>query len=216
MNADVPNRTPFTDSAEPRTGWHNTIQVKNRIQVGPIIGGIVLAITVMLILTVLGLAVGASALKPRDIGEKVGIGAAIWGIVSAIIALFIGGWLAAKTSAVGGVGSGIVNGLLVGAGVLVILIWLTSSGFGALLGVLGNNLGDLANVIQNSGVTQNQAQQATDQAQQAANQVDVSSLFDTAKDSAWWTLLGLILMLAAGAVGGWVGHNEDESVIQNA
>lgn len=46
----------------------DSVEVKNRVQVGPIIAGILTAITVMIILTVLGLAVGSSALKPRDVG----------------------------------------------------------------------------------------------------------------------------------------------------
>ncbi|MGI8482722.1 MAG: hypothetical protein ACR2OU_00480, partial [Thermomicrobiales bacterium] len=47
---------------------HDSVEVKNRVQVGPIIAGILTAIAVMIILTVLGLAVGSSALKPRDVG----------------------------------------------------------------------------------------------------------------------------------------------------
>jgi len=110
MNNDVPTRAPFTGTAEVQTRPYDAVQMKNRIQVGPIIGGIVLAITVMLVLTVLGLAVGASALDPKDMGKSVGVGATVWGVVSAIIALFIGGWLAAKSSAVAGAPSGVVNG----------------------------------------------------------------------------------------------------------
>lgn len=208
MNNDVPGRGSITRSAEVHGGFRDIINLKNRIQAGPIIGGIVLALAIMLILSVLGLAVGSSALKPRDVGKSVGIGAAVWGLISLVIGLFLGGWLAAKTSAVAGVGSGIANGLLVGAGVIVILVWLTASGFGGLLGVVGGNLGDIARVIENSGVSQNEAQDA-------ANQVDVNALFNAAKDSAWWTLVGLLLMLVAGILGGWVGHNESEDVIES-
>lgn len=208
MNNDVPARGSVTGTAEIHGGFRDFINFKNRIQAGPIIGGIVLAIAIMLILSVLGLAVGSTALKPRDVGKTVGVGAAIWGLISIIIGLFIGGWLAAKTSAVAGVGSGIANGLLVGAGAIVILVWLTASGFGGLIGVVGGNLGDIARVIENSGVSQNEAQQA-------AGQVDVNALFDAAKDSAWWTLVGLLLMLAAGIVGGWAGHNDSEGVVQD-
>jgi len=96
----------------------------------------------------------------------------------------------------------------------VLLIWLTASGFGALLGVIGGNLGDIARVIQNSGVSQNEAQQAANQAQETAGQIDINALFSTAQDSAWWTLLGLILMLVAAALGGLAGHNQQEEVVQ--
>lgn len=81
---------------------HDAVQVKNRVQFGPIIAGVLTTIVTMLILTVLGLAIGASALEPREAGDALGMGAAIWGIVSAVISFFLGGWVAAKTAAVAG------------------------------------------------------------------------------------------------------------------
>jgi hypothetical protein len=72
---------------------HDTVEVKNRVQFGPILAGILTAIATLLILTVLGLAVGSSALEPRDGGETIGTAAAIWGIASALIAFFLGGWV---------------------------------------------------------------------------------------------------------------------------
>lgn len=46
------------------------VELKNRVQFGPIIAGVLTAIATMLILTVLGLAIGASALEPRDVGQS--------------------------------------------------------------------------------------------------------------------------------------------------
>ncbi|MGB3306557.1 MAG: hypothetical protein WBA63_10260 [Thermomicrobiales bacterium] len=185
----------------------DVIEVKNRVQAMPIIAGILTAIAILLILTVLGLAVGASALKPRDIGQKVSTGAAIWGIISAVIALFFGGWVAAKTAAVAGSGSGILNGLMVGCAILVILLWLTVSGVGGVLGAVGGNIGDITNILKSQGTS-------VQQAQQQAQQVDPQQVFNAAKDSAWWTFAGIVIGLLAAAVGGWVGHNERRDVIQ--
>jgi len=187
---------------------HDTIEVKNRVQVGPIIAGILTAIAVMIILTVLGLAVGSSALKPRDVGQAVGTGAAIWGIVSAIIAFFLGGWVAAKTAAVAGSGSGLINGLMVGAALLVIVLWLTGTGVSNILGSISSNIGDITNLAKSQGGS-------VQQAQQQAQQVDPQKVFTSVKDSAWWTLLGIIIPLVAAAIGGLVGHNEREDVIQS-
>src|SRR5918997_1682768 len=69
----------------------DVMPVRNRVQWGPIIAGVLTAIATLLILTVLGLAIGASALEPREVGESLGVGAAIWGALSAIIAFFLGG-----------------------------------------------------------------------------------------------------------------------------
>ncbi len=55
-----------------------------------------------------------------------------------IIALFLGSWLAARTSAVVGVFSGVVDGSLVWATTLLITLFLTGFGVAAALGpVLG-------------------------------------------------------------------------------
>lgn len=190
----------------------DSVEVKNRVQVGPIIAGILTAIAIMIILTVLGLAVGSSALEPRDLGQAVGTGAAIWGIVSAIIAFFVGGWVAAKTAAVAGTGSGMINGFMVGAAILAIVLWLTGTGVASILGSISSNIADITNLAKSQGVSVQQAQQ---QAQQQVQQVDPQTVFNSVKDSAWWTLAGIIVPLIAAAVGGWVGHNEREDVIQS-
>jgi hypothetical protein len=175
-------------------------------------------ITTMLILTVLGLAIGASALEPRDAGETMGTAAAVWGIVSAIIAFFLGGWVAAETAAVAGAGSGLVNGLMVGAAVITLVLWMTGTGVSALIGTLGSNIGDIVNVAQDEGVTTTDAQQQAEQAQQEVeeqlDQVDANQAFDTVRDAAWGTLAGLVVPLVAAGAGGLLGKNERDEVIQ--
>ena len=191
----------------------DTVAAKNRVQWGPIIAGVLTALATLVILSILGVAVGSSALEPRDVGQTVGTGAAIWGAVSAVIALFLGGFIAARTAAVGGVGSGMINGLMVGCAILALIIFLAGSGVSAVVGALGSNFGDIVNAVQNntSDVTS-----AVDQAQEQADQVDPKTAFDAVKDSAWWTLLGVVLALAAGAVGGMVGHNSRRDLVGTA
>jgi len=93
---------------------------------------------------------------------------------------------------------------MVGAAILVIVLWLTGSGVSNILGSIGSNIGDITNVVQNQGVSTQDAQQ-----------VDPQQAFNTIKDSAWGTLLGLVIPLIAAAMGGWVGHNERRDVIQS-
>jgi len=180
--------------------------VKNRVQAMPIIAGVLTAVATLLILAVLGIAVGASAFEPRDSGETIGTAAAIWGVISGLLAFFLGGWVAAKTAAVSGAGSGLINGLMVGAAVLTLVLWLTGSGAAGLLGALGSNVADITSFAQSEGAS---AQDVQTQAQQ----IDPGQAFDTVKDSAWWTLAGLLLPLVASGLGGLVGHNRDEGVL---
>lgn len=185
-------------------GRNEDVALRNRVQWGPILAGIAAAIASLLILSVLGLAVGSTALEPRSVGANVATGAAIWGIISAIIAFFIGGWIAAKSAAVGGMGSGILNGLIVGCAMLAILVWAASTGMGALLGTVSGNVGDIVRLITGSAAAQQNVSQAANQAQQAVSAQDV---FNSVKDAAWGTFIGIVLPLIAAALGGWVGHN---------
>jgi hypothetical protein len=200
----------------------NVMPVRNRVQWGPVIAGLATAIATFLLMTVLGIAVGASVLDPADSGSEIGTWAAVWGAISAILAFFLGGWIAAKSAAVGGSFAGLLNGFMVGAAGLVLILWLTGTGLGNLFGTLSSNLGDVINVAQETaqqeGVTTDEAQteadQAVDNAAAAIEDVDSQSTFDDVRDGAFGSFLGLLLPLVAAALGGWLGHNTRRELIQ--
>ncbi len=177
---------------------------KDRPRWGPILAGLLTAVVTLLVLTVLGLAIGTSAFKPDDAnGSTVGTAAAIWGGASLLIAFFVGGLVAAKSAAVDGSGAGALNGFLVGVAAIVLIVWLLGSGLGNLLGTVGNNLADIANLSQTVDVPS--GQDAITVAQDN---------YDNARDGAWGTLVGLILALGAATIGGWAGHNEGVETIR--
>lgn len=190
----------------------NGLGVRNRVQWGPIIAGVVTTIAAMLVLSVLGLAIGASVLEPTAAGEDLGMAAGIWGAISAILSFLAGGWVAAKSAAVGGSGSGVLNGFLVGAAALTLILWLTGAGLGNLFGTVGSNIGDIANIAQDAGVTPAEVDQQAPDADQAANQA--TQAFTEAEEGAWGTLIGLLLVLGSAAVGGLLGHNKREDLIE--
>lgn len=202
----------------------NVMTARNRVQWGPIVAGLLTTIAVMLVLTVLGLAVGASAFEPRASGEDIGTGAAIWGGISAILSFFVGGWVAARTAAVGGGFAGLINGFMVGAAALTLILWLAGTGLGNVLGTVGTNIGDIANVAQEQaqqeGVTTDDAQAQADEAQgavdEAATEAEqaVRSSFDEVRNGAWGTLIGLLLALGAATLGGLVGRNTRRDLIE--
>jgi hypothetical protein len=122
------------------------LAVRNRVQWGPIIAGVLAAIVTFLLLTILGFALGASVLDPANTAGEIGTWAAVWGAISAIVSFFIGGWIAARTAAVDGAFAGVMNGLMVGAAGLLFIIWLTASGLGNLFGTIGSTVGSVLNV----------------------------------------------------------------------
>jgi hypothetical protein len=190
----------------------NVLPARNRVQWGPIMAGLLTTLAAMLVLTVLGLAIGASAFENENISTE----AAIWGAASAIVAFFLGGWVAAKTAAVGGGFSGLMQGFIVGATALALILWLTGTGLGNLFGTIGSNVGDIANVVQDTGVTTDDATQAQDEATGAVDTATgtVSNAFANAEDEAWGTLGGLVLALGAATLGGYLGHNKRRDLIQ--
>jgi len=63
-----------------------------------IFGGTFFAFGIILVLSLVGLAVGAAVAGPQGAAHSVGIWAAIWSLVTAFVGFYGGGWLAAKGS----------------------------------------------------------------------------------------------------------------------
>ena len=101
-------------TAQPRVDIDTTVvnTPTDRVRWGPILAGLFAAMSVLIVLSVLGLAVGLSNVDAGDRPANFGIGAGIWGAVSALLAFFFGGWMAARTSAVR-VGNGALQGSMV-------------------------------------------------------------------------------------------------------
>jgi hypothetical protein len=175
----------------------------DRVRWGPIWAGLLSAFFALLVLSLLGLAIGASTVNTGAAvqgsgNQNAGSYSAIWAGISAIIAFLIGGYVAGRTAAVHERGWAALNGALVFLLALPILLWLATQGLGALIGNashiasgLGVNLGQIGATASGAAKTITPAQ-----AQQAA---------DTARNTAWGTLIGLLLGCAAAALGGTLG-----------
>jgi hypothetical protein len=169
------------------------LPVRNRVQWGPILAGTAATLTTMLVLSALGLAIGTSAFEPGTDLTDWGTSAGIYGIAAALVSFFFGGWIAAKTAAVGGQFAGLVNGFVTGAASVIILVWLSTTGLANLVGFLGANLGNVADFV--GGDT-------------AAGVTSTGVSFDDVEKGAWITFIVLVATLAAAALGGWLGHND--------
>ncbi|MDQ2809644.1 MAG: hypothetical protein M3Z04_22445, partial [Chloroflexota bacterium] len=193
---------------------------------GPILAGLFAALSTLATLTVLGLAIGAATFTPGASLGNLGLGAGIWGAISALIAFGVGGWLAARSAAVGGHSNGILNGAMVWFVAIPLLLYLLSSGVGSLLGAAGSAAGTAiqaaapaaGQAATNPGVqatVQAGGQQVLTGAQATAQAVANSITPDTQKKAAdatsqgaWGTLLSLGLAAAAAIGGGFLGARE--------
>ena len=95
----------------------------DRVRWGPIIAGLFTALSTLALLSILGVAVAGSAYDPGDRARNFGIGAGIWGAISTLIAFAIGGWLAARAAAVRGANNGVLNGAMVWAVAIPVMLY---------------------------------------------------------------------------------------------
>ena len=189
---------------------------RDRVRWGPITAGLATALTSLLMLSLLGLAIGLTVVNAGDAaaqgGAPDGLGrnSAIWGAISGLIAFFLGGWMAGRSAAVFDRGWGALNGALVFLVAVPVILWLASTGLGTVLGSLGSLAGS---VNPDPGTAQNVAEQAR-QAAQNTQPIDVARAAANARNTAWGTLLGMVLALGASAVGGMLGTRRELEVNQ--
>jgi hypothetical protein len=189
---------------------------RDRVRWGPIVAGLATALTSLLMLSLLGLAIGLTVVNAGDAaaqgGAPDGLGrnSAIWGAISGLIAFLVGGWVAGRSAAVFDRGWGALNGALVFLIAVPVILWLASMGLGTVLGSLGSFAGS---VNPDPGTAQNVAEQAR-QAAQNTQPVDVARAAGNARNTAWGTLLGMVLALGASSVGGMLGTRRELEVNQ--
>jgi hypothetical protein len=147
----------------------------SRVSWGAVFAGAVVAIAIGLMLNALGAGVGATTIDATARGtpsaSNFGIGAAIWVLVSNLIGLAAGGYVAARLSGTSDNTDGTLHGLAV---------WGTTFLISAVL--LGNLVAGIASTVTTGtsnllgGVAQGAGSAASAVGQQAANRVDTGTL----------------------------------------
>src|SRR3954469_4669797 len=86
-----------------------------RVSWGAIFAGLFVTIVVEMILTLLGAAIGAATINPRTEAnptQGLGIGSAIWLLISSLISLFCGAYVAGRLSGGPRRSDGLLHGVL--------------------------------------------------------------------------------------------------------
>src|SRR5437763_12156561 len=202
-----------------------------RISWGAIFAGAVVAIATQLVLALIGGAIGLATLNPTTgqspSGTTLGIGAAIWLVISSLISLFVAGYVAGR---LGGTFNGWLHGLATWATVTTLTLLLLATAAGGLVGA-ASGLGAFAvsnsdkmsqaqlppSVQQQIDQLTAQARQNTDQAAAQAQQMTPEQRQAEARElerraakggaaGTGAAAVGLILGALAAAVGGKVGQ----------
>lgn len=116
-------------------GWEH---VHKRISWGAIFGGVVLAIALQILLSLLGAGIGLGTVNvaagSTPDASSFGIGAGIWWVVSTILALFAGGYAAAWLAGNEIKFDGMLHGLVAWGISTILTLYLLTSAVGGLIG----------------------------------------------------------------------------------
>ncbi len=159
------NFAPSVTREDLETGSVSVGMPIDRVRWAAVLAGLFTVLAALAFFAVLGIAVGFSAFTPGEPARNFGIGAGVYGAVSALISFFLGGFIAARTSAVAGRGNALLNGAMVWIVVLVLLVNVLGTGIGSLVNTA---TGAVGTAVQAAGAVANTAVQAA--AQQPAVQ----------------------------------------------
>jgi ABC-type transport system involved in multi-copper enzyme maturation permease subunit len=213
MHEEMPVRT--YDTAQLQVQQPET-EAKDRVRWSAVFAGLLTALSTLALLSLLGLAIGASAYNPGDNAGNYGLGAGLWGGLSALLAFLVGGWVAARTAGVRGERNGMLNGAMVWALAIPLLLYLLSSGIGAAARtastVASGGLEAAAQTTDNNpNLTgaQTPAEAGVNNLQDQANALttpeNVNNIADATRRGALGTLGSLLLGLGAASLGGYFG-----------
>ena len=155
-----------------------------RVSWGAVFAGMVIAVAVQMVLSLLGAAIGLSTVDPMRYSSPdvstFGIGAGIWWGVSSILALFAGGWVAGHLAASPEKTDAVLHGLLTWGLAAIVTAYLLASAVGAVVRGGASVVGTAATVTANGA-----AAVAGPAADAAKHQMDASGIsWDSIKGQA--------------------------------
>ena len=135
-----PVHDPYPTATHPRPTIDDdahTIMI-NRVAWGAIFAGVVVALIVQVMLTMLGVGIGMATLDPASgdnpAASTFSITAAVWWFISGIIAAFAGGYVAARMSGRTVPTTGAFHGLTTWAFTTLLVLYLLTTTAGSLVG----------------------------------------------------------------------------------
>ena len=159
----------------------STAAMRDRVRWGPILAGLLTAIASFLLLGLAAAAIGLNVAQGGTDTATAGNTSAIVAAIIGLVVFFIGGYVAASTAALARRSDGALNGFLVWALAILVILVLAGIGVGQAFGPTGGALG--------------------------AYRVDAGGSVDlnTLRTSALGAFLGMLLPALAATIGGFVG-----------
>nr|WP_306469667.1 hypothetical protein [Oscillatoria laete-virens] len=192
-------------------------EYRDLVRWGPIIAGLLVAITSQMILSALGAAIGLSTIAgsdaPRTNAGDVGTAVGTWSIISLFISLFIGGWITTRTCGPMNRNTALLNGAILWATTLAVSAFLLASGVTGAFGVIGANAGEIINQAQQGGAT---VPGTTPGTQPNVTAQDTRVYAERAATVGWSFVIGSLLGLAASLIGASVGARRPHAYVHSS
>lgn len=112
-----------------------------RISWGAIIAGTLVALVTMMLLNLLGIGIGLGSINPMEEASPfsgLGVGSIIWWVVSNLIAIFAGAYVAGKLAGVPLGGTSTMHGILSWCLYTLVSFWILTSAIGSLISGVGS------------------------------------------------------------------------------
>lgn len=115
-----------------------------------IIAGVLAAISVQLLLNLLGIGIGAGSINAAQgdqPGQGMAVGVVVWFVLSWIVSLAIGAWTACQFNSYGDRRTGALQGFMVWAVASIVIVYLLSTAAGNLIGGTASVIGRTASLL---------------------------------------------------------------------
>jgi hypothetical protein len=207
------------------------LAVRSRVSWGAIAAGAMVALTVYIALTLLGVALGIEvAVRRSDV--DLGAGAAIYSIVALLLAMFFGGWATSRLAVGESKLEAVLYGLILWGVLFTGMIWMLGSGirtgFGGLVGLAAGayttdggqiDVDRVAGDLKEAGVDEatvnkyrgyyERIRSHPGAAAEVGREVSgESGARGAARQASWWSLAGVLISMATVIIGSLVGSGE--------
>ena len=108
-----------------------------RISWSAVLAGVLVALVCQMLLSLLGIGIGLSTIDPvseQNPAAGLGTGSAIWYVVSSLLSLFAGGWIAGRLSRSARLFDGTIHGILTWCLATLLTIYFLTTTIGSLIG----------------------------------------------------------------------------------
>lgn len=207
------------------------VGVRSRVSWGAIAAGAMVALTIYVVLSMLGVALGIEV-AVRQPGAGLGTGAAIYSILALLLAMFFGGWATSRLAVGESKLEAVLYGLILWGVLFTGMVWLLASGirtgFGGLVGLAtgaytteegGIDVDRVARDMKDAGFDEatvtkyrsyyERVRENPGTAAQVGREIGgEAGAREAARQASWWSLAGVLVSLATAIIGSLVGSGE--------